>query len=74
MQHVDAVAGQLNEFGGRKLGAGSEGVDVAANSREGCDGAESSEDCGVSDVSGVEDMFYTMQRGKGFGTEQAVGV
>jgi hypothetical protein len=74
VDHVDQTAGQLDGLGGGEEGAGTVGVDVAADGGDGGDTGEVDEDGGIADVAGVKDVIDTGQGGKDFGAEEAVGV
>ncbi len=74
VDEVKELPGQIDGFGGRELGAGPGGVDVAANGGDGADLAESVEDAGVADIARVEDVFSLRKRGEGLGAKEAVGV
>ena len=74
VDEIDEVAGEGYGFGGGEEGARASLVDVAANGGYGGQGAESIEDCGVSYITGVEDVIGVGDGGEGFGAEEAVGV
>lgn len=74
MEHIEAMASELNEFGWRKLRAETGAVDVAANGSDGSDGAEGVEDFIAADVAGVEDVIDAAQGADGFGPQETVRV
>ena len=65
---------EFDGFGGGQSGAGSLGVDVAADSGEGREIAEGCKDGRIAYIAGVQDVVNACQSGQSFGTQQAVGV
>jgi len=74
VNEVEESAGQLDGFGFGELGAVAVGVDVAADGGDRGELAQGTENARVADISGVEDVVDSAQRGERFGAQQAVGV
>ena len=74
VQHVDAVAAELDQLGGRQMAACAAFVDVAANRCHRSDFGQGGENLWISDISGVKDMFCTLQCLERFRAQQTVGI
>ncbi len=74
VEHIEAVPGEFDEFGGWKLGAGAGAVDVSADGGDGREGAERVENLNVANIAGVEDVIDAAQGSDGFRTQKAMRV
>ncbi len=74
MQQVDAAAGELDQLGGWQMAACVAFVGVATNRCYRSDFGQGGEDLWISDISGMKDMFCTLQCLERFRPQQAVGI
>lgn len=74
VQHVDEAAAEFDGFGGGKIGAGTEDIDIAADGGGRGDTAELGEDVRITKVACVQDVIHACKHWKKFGTEETVGV
>jgi hypothetical protein len=74
VEHVDGDDADTNDFGLGQLTRPWRLVDIPANGGYGRDDCEFLKDLGSSDVTGMEDVVRSLQRGKSFGAKQSVRV
>ena len=74
VQHVDGNATYLDDFGHRQLAGPCGLIDIATDGGYRRDGCEFVKNLWRTNVSRVNDMLRTAQRGESFRAKQAVGI
>jgi len=74
MKDIDLVAANLNDVVGRKVASPTALVVVAADRVDRCDGSESFQDGGVTDVATVDDEVRVPEHIECLGPNQTMGI